>query len=87
MKFQVKAFAIACAILWGGSVFFVALANLFCNSYCHQFLELLSSGYPGYRASPTVVQVVIVTLYAICDGLIGGAVFAWLYNRLVKEPV
>ncbi len=86
MKLQVKAFAIACAILWGGCVFVVALANLFCNTYCHQFLELLSSWYPGYHASPTVAQLIIVTLYAICDGLIGGAIFAWLYNRFVKEP-
>jgi hypothetical protein len=27
---------------------------------------------------------VIGTLYAVADGLIGGAVFGWLYNWLAK---
>lgn len=85
MKLQVKAFALAGAILWGGCIFFVALVNLFCHAYCHQFLELLSSWYPGYHASPTVPQLIVVTLYAICDGLIGAAIFAWLYNRFAKQ--
>jgi len=30
-------------------------------------------------------RVQIGIIYAFFDGLIGGAVFAWLYNRLVKS--
>lgn len=84
MKFSVKALALACAILWGVPVLLVALVNLGCSAYGQHFLEMLSSCYPGYHAARSVVQVVIVTLYAIADGLIGGAIFGWLYNWLAK---
>ncbi|MGO8758663.1 MAG: hypothetical protein ACLQG3_11115 [Terracidiphilus sp.] len=84
MKFNVKALALACAILWGAAVLGVALANLICAAYGQQFLQMLSSCYPGYHAARTIVQVVIVTLYAVADGLIGGAIFGWLYNWLAK---
>ncbi len=67
-----------------GAVLVVALANLICGSYAQHFLELLASFYPGYHATRSIGEVVIVTLYAIADGLIGGAVFGWLYNRLAK---
>ncbi|MGP8268722.1 MAG: hypothetical protein ACLQLH_01535 [Terracidiphilus sp.] len=84
MKFDVKALALACAILWGGAVLVVGLANLVCGNYGQNFLELLASFYPGFHATHSIVQVVIVTLYALADGLIGGAVFGWLYNYLAK---
>ncbi|MGB8030537.1 MAG: hypothetical protein WCF30_12840 [Terracidiphilus sp.] len=84
MKFNVKALALACAVLWGAAVLLVALVNLICGAYGQHFLEMLSSCYPGYHAARTIVQVVIVTLYAVADGLIGGAIFGWLYNWLAK---
>ncbi len=49
------------------------------------FLEMLSSWYPGYHATRSIAEVVIVTVYAFFDGLIGGAIFSWLYNRLAKS--
>jgi hypothetical protein len=84
MKFNIKALAIACAILWGGAVLVVALVNLICVGYAQRFLELLASFYPGYHATRSIGEVILVTLYAIADGLIGGAVFGWLYNRLAR---
>lgn len=83
MKFEVKALALSCAILWGGAVFLVALANLVCG-YGQRFLEILASGYPGYHATRSIGELVLVTVYAFFDGLIGGAIFAWLYNRMAK---
>jgi hypothetical protein len=82
MKFNVKALALGCAILWGAAVLLVGVANLICPHYGQQFLEMLASGYPGYHATRSVAQVALVTLYAAADGLIGGGVFGWLYNRL-----
>ena len=82
MKFDVKALALACAILWGGAILLVGLANLIWGGYGQHFLQTLSSCYPGYHATRSIGEVVIVTLYAVADGLIGGAVFGWLYNRL-----
>jgi hypothetical protein len=84
MKFNIKALAVASAILWAGAVLVVALVNLIVPSYAQQFLEMVASIYPGYHANHTISQVIVVTLYAIADGLIGGSVFAWLYNWLAK---
>ncbi|MFZ0393794.1 MAG: hypothetical protein WCF17_10125 [Terracidiphilus sp.] len=84
MKFDIKALALGCAILWGAAVLLVALVNLATGAYGQQFLSMLASCYPGYHATQSLAQVLIVTLYAVADGLIGGAVFGWLYNALAK---
>ena len=81
MKFNVKALALACAVLWGAAILLVGLANLIWGSYGQKLLQTLSF-YHGYHAIRSIGQVVLVTLYAVADGLIGGAVFGWLYNRL-----
>jgi len=31
-----------------------------------------------------LLKVAVVTFYAIVDGLVGGLVFGWLYNRLAR---
>jgi len=84
MKFDLKALALASAILWGAAVLVVALVNLAPGGYGQQFLEWLASFYPGYHASHTAWQIILVTIYAFFDGLIGGLVFGWLYNRFVR---
>jgi uncharacterized BrkB/YihY/UPF0761 family membrane protein len=82
MKFNVVALAVTSAILCGLVMLLVTLANFVCGSYGQQFLQTLSSVYPGYHATHSVVQVIVGTLYGVVHGLIGGAVFAWLYNWL-----
>ena len=47
MKLSIKGLAAACAIVWGGSVFLVALANLACGTYGLAFLDMIDSIYPG----------------------------------------
>ncbi len=84
MKFDVKALAFAGAVLWGGCVLLMGVANLIWAGYGVHFLAFLASIYPGYHATRTIGEVLIVTLYALADGLIGGAVFAWLYNCLAN---
>jgi len=41
----------------------------------------MASVYPGYHAIRSIAEVILGTFYGAVDGLIGGAVFAWLYNR------
>ena len=86
MKFNSKALALACAIFWGVVVLMVGVANLIWGGYGQRFLEGLASIYPGYHATRSLVEIVIVTLYAGVDGLIGGAVFGCLYNWLCHCP-
>lgn len=79
---SVKGIAIAFGLLWGGCILIVGLANMAAPPYGSALLELSSSVYPGYHGPDGVGSVVVGTLYALVDGLIGGAIFAWLYNRV-----
>ena len=85
MKLGVKGLALASAILWGLAMLVMGLSNLVWGSYGQQFLQTMSSIYPGYHATHSIVEVVVGTLYGFVDGLCGGAAFAWLYNQLVRR--
>lgn len=82
MKLSVKGMAITLAIVWGIlAMFLTSLANLIWPDYGRAFLEVMASVYPGYKATASFGQVIVATLYAVLDGAVAGAVFAWLYNR------
>jgi hypothetical protein len=82
MKLSVKGMALAGALMWGIlAVFGVGILNSAWPSYGREFLQMVASIYPGYHATPSVGQVIVGTLYALVDGAVGGAIFAWLYNR------
>lgn len=81
MKLDLRAVAAAAAVTWGGCFFLVSLANLIWPSYGAAWLELGRSIYPGYGGPGGFGSVIVVTLYAVLDGAIFGAVFAWLHNR------
>ena len=82
MKLNTLALALTAAILWGLAMLGMTLANLVSGSYGAQFLQLMSSVYPGYHATRSIGEVVVGTLYGVVDAFICGAVFAWLYNHL-----
>jgi hypothetical protein len=79
MKLSVKAFAIACALIWG--------LGIFCLTWWIIVLEgaggpagFLGRIYPGYAITP--LGSLIGLVWALIDGFLGGLVFAWLYNKL-----
>ena len=80
MKLSVRALAMTVALVWGGAVLLVGLANLAWPPYGEPFLELIASIYPGYDASGSFGDVIVGTLYAFLDGALGGLIFALLYN-------
>jgi hypothetical protein len=45
--------------------------------------QIVSEWYVGY--GPTGVGTVVGMLYGFVDGFIGGAVVAWLYNKLAAS--
>ncbi len=85
MKLNIRAAAATSALLWGGAVLTVGVANLIQPSYGGAFLRMVASIYPGYHHRRTPAQIAIGTGYALVDGAVGGAVCAWLYNRCVPE--
>lgn len=82
MRFNVKALAITAGALWGACLFLVGLANLIWDGYGGGLLQLVASIYPGYHGAAGFGSVLVVTLYAVLDGAICGAVFGWLYNTV-----
>ena len=85
MKLSVRSLALASGILWGGMFLIVGLLNLIGGSYGAQVLDFGASIYPGYGGPSGAGSVVVVTLYALVDGAVGGALLAWLYNRFLTN--
>lgn len=81
MRLDIKALALSGGILWGGMFLLIGLANLVWSSYGVVLLDFGASIYPGYHGAGGFGSVIVVTLYALLDGAIAGAVIAWLYNR------
>lgn len=84
MKFKILGLALAGGIFWGISVFGITLANFFSGDYAADFIFVLKSvyiWYPGMEV--TLLSCFIGLVEGFLDGFVGGAVFAWLYNRFV----
>ncbi|MBL7214060.1 MAG: bacteriophage holin [Phycisphaerae bacterium] len=82
MKLNVKAFALACGLLWGLGVFFLTwwLILLEGNNPAGCFLNRM---YPSYTMTP--IGSIIGAVWGFFDAGIGGLIFAWLYNLLVDK--
>ncbi|MBI3457482.1 MAG: hypothetical protein HY002_17015 [Candidatus Rokubacteria bacterium] len=86
MKLDVKGMAITFGLVWGVLAMFVTgVANLIWPGYGRAFLEVMASVYPGYHATASFGQVIVGTLYGALDGVVGGAVVAWIYNRVAQS--
>ncbi len=87
MRMNIKALSLTVAIVWGGSILLIGLANLIWTTYGVAFLEVGASIYPGYRGGSSFGQVIVGTLYGLVDGFMGGLIIGWLYNLFVpKSP-
>ena len=79
MKLNVKALALTSGLIWGFGLFFMTWWIIFFEGATGE-ITLLGQLYRGYCISP--VGSVIGLVWAFVDGLVGGAIFAWLYNLL-----
>lgn len=78
MKLDVKAFAITCALIWGLGLFALTWWVIAFDGATGE-MTLIGRLYRGYSISPA--GSVIGLIWALLDGLVGGAIFAWVYNR------
>ena len=83
MKLDIRAFAFACAIFWGLAVLLVTWWIMLFEGETGQ-VTVLGHIYRGYNIS--WMGSLIGLVWAFFDGLICGAIFAWLYNLMVRKP-
>lgn len=77
MKLNVKAFALAAGLWWGIGLFLITWWIIAFDGATGE-ITFLGRLYRGYAITP--VGSLIGLVWAFFDGLIGGAIFAWLYN-------
>ena len=81
MKLNVKAFGLACGIMWSLAMIFLGLLNTFSN-WGSEFEGIMATLYIGY--APTILGSILGGLWGFADAGIGGMVIAWLYNKFAK---
>lgn len=77
MKLNVKAFALTCGRVWGNRPVRAHLVIIAFDGATGE-RTLIGQLYRGYSISP--LGSIIGLVWAFFDGLIGGTLFAWLYN-------
>ena len=85
MKLSIIGLGLATGTVWGLACLLSAIANAIWPPYAQAFLEVVASFYPGYEAKAVPGQIVLLGAYAFADGLIGGALVAWLHNVLGRR--
>ena len=80
MKFNIKAFALASGLMYG-FMLFVSVLWLMARGFSNQE-TLLSMIYPFLTISP--LGSLLGLIYGFFDGVIIGALFAWLINHLTQ---
>ncbi len=79
MKLNIKAFALACGILWGLGLFALTWWLIAFEGITNE-VTMIGRLYRGYTISP--IGSLLGLLYGFIDAFIGGAILAWLYNRI-----
>jgi hypothetical protein len=82
MKLNLKAFALTASIMSGGLSLILNILSVL-TGWGREFFELIAPFHPGY--SHTLFGAFISTFWMTIYGLIGGALFASLYNSLLKD--
>jgi hypothetical protein len=79
MRLNVRAFALTCGLLGGLGLFFVTLWIIAFDGSSGD-PTFVGRIYRGYNIS--ILGSVFGLIWGFFDGLIGGAIFAWLYNLI-----
>ena len=80
MKLNIKAFAFAGGILWAVAVAWTIILAMTGHGIAP--FNYVSQWYLGW-ITPNVVGLIIGIIIGFVDAFIAGAIFAWLYNKIV----
>jgi hypothetical protein len=79
MKLDLKAFSLTCGIIGGLGLFVLTWWIIMYEGVTGE-PTMIGMVYRGYSISPMGSFVGLA--YGVVDGIIGGLIFAWLYNKL-----
>ena len=79
MKLNIKAFGLACGIVWGLAMLSLGLLNTF-SDWGSGIESVMATLYLGY--TPTFLGSIIGGIWGFADAGIGGLAIAWIYNKL-----
>ena len=79
MRLNVKSFALTTGLVWGIGLFLLTWWIIAFDGITGE-PTLIGRLYRGYNISP--IGSVVGLAWAFFDGLIIGAIFAWLYNEI-----
>jgi fluoride ion exporter CrcB/FEX len=79
-RLQPVPLGIAVGVLWAAYVFFAGIFAMF--DWGVALVNVLGSFYLGYDAS--ILGAILGAIWAFVDGLVGGAVIAWIYNMVAQ---
>ena len=82
MRISLKALTLSSAILWGALMLIVGLIHMARPEYGADFLQMMSSVYPGADTAPHLGRVLLGTIYGFVDGAVGGYLFGLLYRAI-----
>jgi hypothetical protein len=82
MKLNIRAFALAFGLIWGLGLFILTWWIIAFDGATGE-VTLIGKVYRGYNITP--IGSIIGLVWGFFDGLVGGAIFAWLYNLLLRE--
>lgn len=77
MRFNVKALAITCGVLWSLSLFIVTWWIIAIDGSGGD-TGLVGQVYRGYTITP--IGSIVGLVWGLVDGIVGGAIFACAYN-------
>src|SRR5688572_14782664 len=81
MRLNIKAFALTCGLTWGIGLFLLTWWVMAFDGPTGD-AALIGRVYRGYDIS--AAGSLIGLAWGFIDGLVGGAAFAWLYNRIAR---
>jgi hypothetical protein len=79
MKINIRAFALTAGLFWGFGLLFITWWIILFDGASGD-TTIIGSVYRGYNIS--ITGSLIGFVWAFFDGIIGGIIFAWLYNFL-----
>ena len=83
MKLDMKACALTSGLVWGLGLFVLTWWIIAFDGPTGE-PTFIGRVYRGYSISQ--IESLAGLVWGFFDGLIGGAIFAWLYNRLSSAP-